>query len=599
MLKTANPDQVAAVETVLSAPDMILIQGPPGTGKTTVIAEICYQIALRGGRTLIASQANLAVDNALSRLIHNPVIRALRKGKAERVEEEGLPFLEERVIGTWLENTSADCSSRLSMRLDTVQVFHQLLASSARFAAYLKTEEVFQEKQPLLQERKAALESEYQAKVSTYQQALDEQHEVESLKAELDALLAGITPFTNSVNWEEPATANLLIRLQPYAARENSVGNFEADVRIAIGLATELGMGPPNLSSFGVANWLRDQVPTWLAEVQTAITCANNAVTAMTKALPAIQDYREICNFVTRLQETHQQILESQQSNRREIEKLRKLRSDIESAKVELSNWSATVYGEVYGVLEKCVQGCQIQIFTEDLIPLLSRLKTIMQQFGSIHALWEPCCKKSLVEVGRLIEQRREREEVFKIAKNIYSLLVSVPHKLTYQSTDEFAISIATKELKIHSLDSVLALKKLYQVAHSTLENVNNQPYRLGGLISSPISLDRAAATLEAIKRECKIIVQRVKPSAIEATTLRCITDETVNAIVTNARDWLNQVRTETEQRLQQLEQDLDQLRELPEQISTAQTQAEILRIEAKQKSIQVVKVLQGLIHLS
>jgi len=64
------------VEAVLSALDLVLIQGPPGTGKTTVIAEICYQVACRGGRTLIASQANLAVDNALSRLVHNPVIRA-------------------------------------------------------------------------------------------------------------------------------------------------------------------------------------------------------------------------------------------------------------------------------------------------------------------------------------------------------------------------------------------------------------------------------------------------------------------------------------------------------------------------------------------
>lgn len=61
LLKSANDGQKAAVEAVLAAPDLVLIQGPPGTGKTTVIAEICYQVALRGGRTLIASQANLAV----------------------------------------------------------------------------------------------------------------------------------------------------------------------------------------------------------------------------------------------------------------------------------------------------------------------------------------------------------------------------------------------------------------------------------------------------------------------------------------------------------------------------------------------------------
>lgn len=102
-----------------------------------MIAEICYQIARRGGRTLIASQANLAVDNALSRLIHNPIIRAVRKGNAGSVGEEGLPFLEDKVIGTWLQNTANDCEKSLKGRLDNVQVFRQLLASSERFTYLL------------------------------------------------------------------------------------------------------------------------------------------------------------------------------------------------------------------------------------------------------------------------------------------------------------------------------------------------------------------------------------------------------------------------------------------------------------------------------
>ena len=113
LLENINSSQKAAVETVLSAPDLALIQGPPGTGKTTVIAEICYQVALRGGRTLIASQANLAVDNALSKLQHNPAIRAVRKGNKNSVGLEGEPFLEENVIKNWLQNTSADCEQRL------------------------------------------------------------------------------------------------------------------------------------------------------------------------------------------------------------------------------------------------------------------------------------------------------------------------------------------------------------------------------------------------------------------------------------------------------------------------------------------------------
>ena len=63
-----NKEQKAAVRGALAAPELFLIWGPPGTGKTEVIQEIAKQEAIRGGKTLICSQANLAVDNALARL---------------------------------------------------------------------------------------------------------------------------------------------------------------------------------------------------------------------------------------------------------------------------------------------------------------------------------------------------------------------------------------------------------------------------------------------------------------------------------------------------------------------------------------------------
>lgn len=241
LLSSANPSQKAAVETVLASEDLVLIQGPPGTGKTTVIAEICYQVALRGGRTLIASQANLAVDNALSRLVHNPAIRAVRKGKAERVGEEGQPFLEDRVIDTWLKNTATDCENSLAERLDNVQVFRQLLASSQRFTAYLTAEEAFKREQNLLHERKATLESACTAQASEYDQAVGQLGEVESLKAALQELVKKAP----SVDWQQPAVVNLLARLVPYTSTDSYVRNFTANVRVAIDLASELGMVPP------------------------------------------------------------------------------------------------------------------------------------------------------------------------------------------------------------------------------------------------------------------------------------------------------------------------------------------------------------------
>jgi hypothetical protein len=133
----ANDDQIAAVEAVLNGQDLVLVQGPPGTGKTTVIAEICYQVARRNGRTLLASQANLAVDNALSRLVHDPVVRAIRKGKEAKVEEEGQPYLEQNVITTWVTQTATACERDLESRRSHRAVLARLVSARDRLGRYV------------------------------------------------------------------------------------------------------------------------------------------------------------------------------------------------------------------------------------------------------------------------------------------------------------------------------------------------------------------------------------------------------------------------------------------------------------------------------
>ena len=100
-----NEFQQAAVQGAMDTEDLYVIQGPPGTGKTTVISEICYQNAKLGLKTLVASQSNLAVDNALSRLLSNKDIRILRYGRTESIEEEGKKFIEENVGAYWKEQT--------------------------------------------------------------------------------------------------------------------------------------------------------------------------------------------------------------------------------------------------------------------------------------------------------------------------------------------------------------------------------------------------------------------------------------------------------------------------------------------------------------
>lgn len=113
-----NEFQREAVIGALSAEDLYVIQGPPGTGKTTVISEICQQNAKAGLKTLVASQSNLAVDNALSRLLANKDIRILRYGRTESIEEEGKKFIEENVALYWREQTLHDLEAELAIHRD-------------------------------------------------------------------------------------------------------------------------------------------------------------------------------------------------------------------------------------------------------------------------------------------------------------------------------------------------------------------------------------------------------------------------------------------------------------------------------------------------
>ena len=87
------------------------MQGPPGTGKTTVIAELIWQ-HIRKNQTqklLLTSETNLAVDNALEKLMNtrniNPelarfisLIKPLRFGKPKKFEEEGRKYSVERIF---------------------------------------------------------------------------------------------------------------------------------------------------------------------------------------------------------------------------------------------------------------------------------------------------------------------------------------------------------------------------------------------------------------------------------------------------------------------------------------------------------------------
>lgn len=111
-----NPAQKEAVVKILSAPDLCLVQGPPGTGKTTVIAEAIVQLARRGQRVLLASQAHTAVDNALDRLGHDGSLRVVRLARNEnKVTEDGEAFAGRASLQRYYKALAGQTEDRLAV----------------------------------------------------------------------------------------------------------------------------------------------------------------------------------------------------------------------------------------------------------------------------------------------------------------------------------------------------------------------------------------------------------------------------------------------------------------------------------------------------
>lgn len=91
-----NEPQKEAIAKAILAPDLSLIQGPPGSGKSTAIAELIWQHVRENQNTriLLTSETNLAVDNAIDRVVnpyHN-LVKPIRIGDESRLETEGLQF---------------------------------------------------------------------------------------------------------------------------------------------------------------------------------------------------------------------------------------------------------------------------------------------------------------------------------------------------------------------------------------------------------------------------------------------------------------------------------------------------------------------------
>ena len=112
--KRINETQKQAIIKTLLAKDLAIIQGPPGTGKSTAIAEIIWQHIRKNPkeRILLTSETNLAVDNAIDRIVnsnHN-LIKPIRFGEEEKLEIEGRQF-SPSVMKRWVEDGTIEIDS--------------------------------------------------------------------------------------------------------------------------------------------------------------------------------------------------------------------------------------------------------------------------------------------------------------------------------------------------------------------------------------------------------------------------------------------------------------------------------------------------------
>ncbi|MGW5443350.1 AAA domain-containing protein [Streptomyces asiaticus] len=115
-----------AVSTALGAKDVYLVQGPPGTGKTSFIAELVEQclLAKPDARVLIASQTNVAVDNALEKLDQGGFARLVRLASADqsRVSEPVRHLLLDAQMRKWAQSVRRKAESYLSAQAEAAGI---------------------------------------------------------------------------------------------------------------------------------------------------------------------------------------------------------------------------------------------------------------------------------------------------------------------------------------------------------------------------------------------------------------------------------------------------------------------------------------------
>ena len=156
-----DDDKKEVVEAALGSTGMFAVEGPPGTGKTTFIAELVAQEIARNprARILISSQTNVALDNALVRIIDfiepSKVVR-LADRSGSKVSDDAKNLLLEQQVELWRQKTilksrlafESWCADRgvKAADLEAAGVLHQIADRKEAELAHRTTSEKIQQR---------------------------------------------------------------------------------------------------------------------------------------------------------------------------------------------------------------------------------------------------------------------------------------------------------------------------------------------------------------------------------------------------------------------------------------------------------------------
>ncbi|MCX5337523.1 DEAD/DEAH box helicase [Streptomyces sp. NBC_00140] len=294
-----DPEQLNAFQKALTTEDLLVVLGPPGTGKTRTITEIAHTAATTatagGGRVLVTSHTNRAVDNVLARLPRDLVV--IRVGDESKVHADVKPLLLEEQSENLSEGIRHAMTQRTQAYREAAAVepwtaelatrLHQVdgLVQEAKTAALRLQDAVHTAAAPA-HARLAALQQEERERESALQPLIERaswlQEKARSAQLRSDALFTGRLHRSRARRWEEELTTvgaeiQRLTGLGPELRRQAEAAGAEAERAVREDAAVSAARSTRQLAERRIGESL-----------QSAYEAADVAVQALGAVVPGV-----------------------------------------------------------------------------------------------------------------------------------------------------------------------------------------------------------------------------------------------------------------------------------------------------------------------